>query len=344
MKNKLLLLFLFIIFNNTLFSKTIVDMSNTKVEVPDKIERIFGSAPPTTFLIALYNPELLVGLNFPASNENNLGSEEYLGKHFMSLPILGGWHGNQKGASIEKLLSVNAQVILAWQNEFLLEQVQNSLKKVEVPIVMVDADNLEKTPQTFRFLGELLNNQKRGEELALYAEQTLSYIEDMTKKIPKNKEATFYYAQGNNGLQSDCQDSFHTTQFRFIKAKNIFECVRKDIVGMENLSFETILKANPEYIIVQSAQFYDKIFTDTNWQMLDAVKQKKVYLVPKVPFNWIDRPPSFMRLLGIHWLSSIMYKDIYTKDINKEIKTFYKLFFNVNLSDEVLKNITKNAL
>lgn len=343
MKTKFLFL-LFIIFNISLYSKTIVDMSNTKVEVPNKIERIFGSAPPTTFLIALYNPNLLVGLNFPAINENNIADEKYLGKYFMNLPVIGGWHGNQKGANLEKLLSLNTQIILAWQNNFLFQKVENSLGKIDIPIVMIDADNLPKTPQTFRFLGELLDNQKRGEELASYAEETLNYIEEMTKNISKDKEVSFYYAQGHNGLQSDCQDSFHTTQFRFIKAKNIFECVQKNIVGMENLSFETILKANPEYIIVQSPQFYKQIFTDTNWQMLDAVKQKKVYLVPRVPFNWIDRPPSFMRLLGIHWLSSIMYKDYYKKDIKEEIKKFYKLFFNFDLDEKTLENISKGAL
>ena len=344
MKNKYLFFILFtLFFSTTLFSKTIIDMSNNKVEIPNKVEKVFGSAPPTTFLIALYNPELLVGLNFPANNENNQGSIEYLGKHFMSLPILGGWHGNQKGANIEKLLSIDTQLILAWENDFLVQKVQKSLEKMNIPIVMVDADNLTRTPETFRFLGELFNKTSRGEELASYAQESLKYIENMTNNIPIDKQVTFYYAQGENGLQSDCTDSFHTTQFRFIKAKNIYECTQKTIVGMESLSFETILKANPEYIIVQSAQFYKEIFSNTNWQMLDAVKQKKVYLVPKVPFNWIDRPPSFMRLLGIHWLSSIMYSNYYKRNIYDEIKIFYKLFFHVDLDDSSLKNITQGA-
>lgn len=343
MKNKYLFFILFILFNTTLFSRTIIDMSNNKVEIPDKLEKVFGSAPPTTFLIALYNSELLVGLNFPVNNENNLGSIKYLGEIFMSLPILGGWHGNQKGANIEKLLSIDTQLILAWENDFLVQKVQKSLERMDIPIVMVDADNLARTPETFRFLGELFNKTSRGEELASYAQESLEYIENMTKNIPIDKQVTFYYAQGENGLQSDCTDSFHTTQFRFIKAKNIYECTQKTIVGMESLSFETILKANPEYIIVQSAQFYKEIFSNTNWQMLDAVKQKKVYLVPKTPFNWIDRPPSFMRLLGIHWLSSIMYSNYYKKNIYDEIKIFYKLFFDVDLDDSSLKDITQGA-
>ncbi|WP_419769281.1 MAG: ABC transporter substrate-binding protein [Candidatus Marinarcus sp.] len=343
MKTKILFILLILLISSSLFSRTITDMSNNQIEVPNNIERIFGSAPPTTFLVALYNPELLVGLNFPAYNQNNLGSEAYLGKHFMSLPVLGGWHGNQKGASIEKLLSVHAQIILSWQNDFLLKKVQTALKKVEIPIVMVEADNLEKSPEMFRFVGELLNKPTRGEALALYAQKALQDIQTMTAKIPEDKRVSFYYAQGQNGLQSDCSNSFHTTQFRFIKAKNIYECTQKSIMGMESINFETILKANPDYIIVQSPQFYKEIFSSVKWKMLDAVKLKKVYLVPRTPFNWIDRPPSFMRLLGIHWLSSIMYPEYYTQNINDEIKAFYKLFFNFDLDDDTLSKITKAA-
>ncbi|RXJ60918.1 ABC transporter substrate-binding protein [Candidatus Marinarcus aquaticus] len=344
MKSRFLFLF-FVVCSLTLqlFARTITDMSQTNVEVPQNIERVFGSAPPTTFLVALYNPKLLAGLNFPAYNQNNYGSEKYLGEHFMNLPILGGWHGNQKGASIEKLLSVNAQIILAWQNDFLLKQVQSSLQKVNIPIVMIEADVLEKTPQTFRFLGKLFNMTQRGEALASYAEKTLHEIAQMTHKIPKEQQVSFYYAQGANGLQSDCSNSFHTTQFRYINANNIYECTQKNIMGMESLNFESIFKANPDFIIVQSAKFYKDIFLNAQWKMLDAVKNKRVYLVPKTPFNWIDRPPSFMRLLGIHWLSSVMYPQYYTKDIKQEIQKFYELFFHIKLTHDELTEITKGA-
>ncbi len=345
MKNKSIFIFVVIFLLNlsNLFSKNITDMSGDMITLPDKIERVFGSAPPTTFLVSLYNPKLLVGLNFPAYNQNNFTSKEYVGEDFMNLPILGGWHGNQKGASIEKLLSVNAQMILAWKNDFLLKKVNKSLKKVNIPIVMVDADNLEKMPETFNFLGTLFDMPTRGKELSNYAKSSLDYIKDISSNINESNQKTFYYAQGASGLQSDCSNSFHTSQFRFIKAKNIYECLQKDIMGMESLSFETILKANPDFIIVQSPKFYKNIFTSVKWKMLDAVKQKKVFLVPRTPFNWIDRPPSFMRVLGIHWLSSLIYPQYYKKDINQEIKDFYKLFFHKNLTDEKLQEITKGS-
>ncbi len=97
-------------------------MSNNKIVVPDKIERVFGSAPPTTFLISLYNPDLLVGLNFPSFNMNNFGDSYYLGEKFMNLKSLGGWQGSQKGASVEMLLKLKTQIILGWNNDFLLKK------------------------------------------------------------------------------------------------------------------------------------------------------------------------------------------------------------------------------
>ncbi|QDF29732.1 ABC transporter substrate-binding protein [Halarcobacter anaerophilus] len=344
MKNKFLFFILFsFICLTQLSSKTITDMSNNKIVVPDKIERVFGSAPPTTFLISLYKPDLLVGLNFPSFNMNNFGDSYYLGEKFMNLKSLGGWQGSQKGASVEMLLKLKTQIILGWNNDFLLKKMNKSLNNINIPTVMVNGDDLEKMPETFEFLGNLFDMPKRGEELATYAQNSLEYISNMTKNIEKGKEVTFYYAEGQNGLTSDCTYSFHTTQFRYIHAKNIYECQQKDIMGMESINFESILKADPDVIIVQSPKFYTNIFKNPKWKMLKAVKAKKVYLVPRIPFNWIDRPPSFMRLLGIHWLSSVMYPQYYKKDINEEIKTFYKIFFKVDLDEEKLKEIKKRA-
>ena len=61
MKNKSIFIFVVIFLLNlsNLFSKNITDMSGDMITLPDKIERVFGSAPPTTFLVSLYNPKLV---------------------------------------------------------------------------------------------------------------------------------------------------------------------------------------------------------------------------------------------------------------------------------------------
>lgn len=70
-----------------------------------------------------------------------------------------------------------------------------------------------------------------------------------------------------------------------------------------------------------------------------ATRAKRVYLSPYVPFNWFDRPPSHMRLLGIQWLSNLLHPDRYPLDIVKETREFYRLFFNRDISDRRAKKI-----
>ena len=63
-----------------------------------------------------------------------------------------------------------------------------------------------------------------------------------------------------------------------------------------------------------------------------AVKDKRVYLIPYEPFNWFDRPPSFMRLLGIKWLLNLLHPDRFPVDMVAETQNFYRLFLGVELT------------
>ena len=96
---------------------------------------------------------------------------------------------------------------------------------------------------------------------------------------------------------------------------------------------EQLLLYDPEVILVKEPTFFATIFTDPRWTNLRAVRDKRVYLIPCEPFNWFDRPPSFMRLLGIKWLLSLLHPDLYRVDMVAETHDFYKLFLGVDLSE-----------
>jgi iron complex transport system substrate-binding protein len=112
-------------------------------------------------------------------------------------------------------------------------------------------------------------------------------------------------------------------------------------MGFEKMTMEQIHQYNPDFIITQSKVFYDRIVKeeDSSWQQVKAAKEGKVYLIPRSPFNWFDRPPSFMRLLGLKWLTNIFYPDGYKIDIIKDSREFYSLFLGVKISDEEMKKI-----
>jgi iron complex transport system substrate-binding protein len=81
---------------------------------------------------------------------------------------------------------------------------------------------------------------------------------------------------------------------------------------------------------------------DSIWKELKAVQNKKVYCIPNVPYSFLNNPPSINRVIGINWLGNLLYPDQYQLEIKDEIKTFYQLFYTVDLTDEQYDIIVNN--
>ena len=58
-----------------------------------------------------------------------------------------------------------------------------------------------------------------------------------------------------------------------------------------------------------------------------------------LPYNWIDRPPSVIKVLGAKWLGNLVYPEYFDYDIVAEAKEFFRLFYGWELKDEQLNNI-----
>ena len=69
------------------------------------------------------------------------------------------------------------------------------------------------------------------------------------------------------------------------------------------------------------------------------MKNKKAYYIPHEPFSWFDRPPSFMRFLGLKWLVNLIYPEAFKFDMIRETREFYKLFLDLELTDEQIYKI-----
>lgn len=159
--------------------------------------------------------------------------------------------------------------------------------------------------------------------------------------IPLEKRPVVYYAQGANGLLSECAGSMHYEAIAFAGGVNPHRCTITRGKGMEPVNIEQVIAYNPRIIVAQEPEFMKMVYDDPRWQMIDAVKNKRVYYVPKRPFNWIDRPPSFMRLLGVRYLAGLFYPDRFSTSIEQETADFYGLYFGAKLDraqiDQILK-------
>lgn len=158
-------------------------------------------------------------------------------------------------------------------------------------------------------------------------------------KVPVSRRPKVYYAEGVDGLSTECADSMHTEVLRLAGDVDVYRCHAAIGAGMEKISLEQVLTYNPDVMVAQEKFFYDKVYRDPSWQQVKAVREHRVYLIPRTPLNWFDRPPSFMRFLGLEWLVNRLYPKEYPIDLVKQTKSFYATFLGTTLSDEDVREI-----
>ena len=315
--------------------RELTDIFGRKALVPDRIRRAYSTAIPLTYMLYAIDPAILAGLNVrPREWE-----KRYLRKEMVDLPVLGGWFGQGNVPNMEMILKVHPEIILTWGHGKGNHAKQDEiLRNVPMPVASVTLDKLSDYPSAFTRLGQVLGYELRAKKLSAYAGKTIREVAGIVNNIPKNRRITVYYAEGADGLSTECDTSGHAELIEMSGGRNVHRCLSKDFYGMEKVSLEQVIMYDPEVILAFEKAFFNNVFSDARWRQIKAVRGKRVYLIPKEPFNWFDRPPSLMRLLGLKWLTNLLYPGLYRVDIAKETQIFFKLFFNVNLSrEEALK-------
>lgn len=334
--NTLLRMILISTLGISLNAKVLTDSEGKNVTLPDPIDRVFGSSPPMNYLLYTLNSNKMVGLNFKARNPNNSADEQFLNKKFLSLPVIGSFHGGGQNINLETLMASKPQLVLVWQDDMMVQTVANEIKKTNIPTFMIQFREVNDMPKAFTLAGKAIGEAKRGEALAMYSQ---NIINEIHTKVSKVKPVRYYYAQGLEGLSTECDTSFHVEAMNFAGGTNVHKCQQSGVLGLEKISFETLLNYDPDVIIVQNSAVYTDLINDPLWKNLRAVKGGRIHLVPVAPFNWIDRPPSFMRVIGIQWLAKIFHPKEYNVDLNQRTKAFYDLFLHVKLNDKQTKNL-----
>lgn len=310
------------------------DMLGTKIEIK-KVEKIHAATPTLLYSLYAIDKDKIAGLNFPFNQDE----AKYIDEKIVNLPVLGGWFGQGRVPNSEMILQTKPDVILLSDSTKKMgeKKLKSSLGNIDVPLVYLKSNTLEELVLSFSYIGKLVDKEERAKELENYGNESLNLAKEIAKKVDKKPKV--YYAEGNNGLLTDCNTSIHSELINLASGDNVHKCQATNSFGKEAINFEQVLNYNPEIILVYEKEFYKNIYKDKKWQLIDAVKNKKVYFLPKGPFSWFDRPPSFMRLLGLKYVISILHPDLYELDIYEESKKFYKLFLDLDLNDSQIDDI-----
>lgn len=324
--------------------RVITDHAGRTVKIPAKIDKVYFTSPIAQIMVYTLAPEKMAGWTMQLTDK----MKKYIPPQYQELPYLGGQQMSAK-LNIEEILRVKPDVIFSVGPDPISDTTKSEADKLQqqlnIPVVVVDGD-INSTEKAYAFLGQILGVEDRAKKLIDYCNRTMKDVVEKTKSIPKEKRVRVYYAEGPEGLATEPKGSSHAILLDIVNAENVAEVQQKGGSGMSNVSLEQVLKWNPDVILTWSTDrggAYKKILTSPDWKNIKAVKNGKVYEIPNYPFNWFDRPPSVNRFLGLKWLAAILYPDVYHVDLVKEVKEFYKLFYHVDLTDDDVKELLKDA-
>ena len=317
--------------------REITDMAGRTVVVPDEIETVFSSSTVTAIFMYTLAPDKLLGWNY----ELNEVKKSIILEEYHDLPNFGMGDSINYEAVIaaDPTIAVNVGTI----NDKMISDCDKLSKSLGVPVVAVDGD-LSASAEAYRFMGELLGEEEQAEKLASYAEKTFADIEKM--EVPEDKKVRIYYGNGEDSLETAPAGSAHGQIIDMVNAVNVADLEMGEGSRVQ-ISAEQLLAWDPDVIVVNGepkadtsgASAAEAILANPDYASLKAVQDQQVYGTPNTPFSWMDRPMGPNRIVGIRWLSGLIYPEYLNYNVDEEVKEFFDLFYHVQLTDEKLENI-----
>jgi iron complex transport system substrate-binding protein len=241
--------------------------------------------------------------------------------------------GRGDTANYESVISAKPDVIVDFGtvNATYISLADRVQSQTGIPYLLIDG-RFDNTIAALRMLGSILGVNQRAEQLAQRSESVLDQVDRIARSVPENEHPHVYLARRANGLETGNKGSINTEIIERAGGVNVVDAGRER-GGLVTVSLEQLLLWNPDTIITTDPNFLNESKTVQAWSSVAAVQRGRVFLSPSHPYGWIDDPPSLNRVLGSLWLSHVFFPQRVGGDIRKETSDFYKLFYQVELSE-----------
>lgn len=319
------------------------DSCGRTVELPANITKAAPSGAVATMYFAAIAPEYMCNVNSTPSE----AQMKYLPQVLSTLPATGSLYGSKSTVNYEELIKTGAQVLIdiGDYKSSIKEDLDALQAQIGIPCIFIEG-NLEHMAQAFRTLGSILDGkEERGEDLAQFTEKTIAMAEENSAKIKEEEKVSVLYTSGSDGLGTNAKGSTQAQVLDLTGAENAVVLEKVSNKGGGNIiNAEQLYNADPDLIVFAAGSIYDSVSTDPVWANLRAVKDKKYYEIPDLPYNWLSGPPSINMLLGMWYMGKLVYPQYYTYSLEEVVKEYYSLFWNYSLTDSEVSQMLSKAL
>lgn len=316
------------------------DIAGNKVEVPKKINGMAITPLPWSAIVYAVD----------GSADHIMGAREGTKQAYdISIlpkmePKMGeidtSYIDNNGGINMEEIANVKPDVALLWDSQ---TKEREQLEKLGIAPVMINSDTIDNLKAGFSTVGQLLGKEKRSDEINKNYDEAHEYLLSKEDKVKEADKVKVLFMRGETLQLQSFSVYVNDTVIELAGGEN----VAHDLVGKGNveLNMEQIYKWNPDIIFLTNfdeskpSDLYDNRIEGKDWSKISAVQKKQVYKTPKGIYRWdvagVETP------LMVRYMASKIQPEIFSDaDFEKEVKTFYKDFFDYNLSADDMDFIT----
>jgi iron complex transport system substrate-binding protein len=211
------------------------------------------------------------------------------------------------------------------------------LKQMGIPVANLKANSLKNLVDRAVITGRILGEDAHARALKYveYYQSNVRKVQDKLSRVPAKQRIRVYHSMGNS-LMTSAAPSLVQDWMDLAGVINVakdWKLAGAPGMAAKNIDLEQIIASNPEVIICMNAVDAKTIKTNPAWKSIQAVKNGKVYVNPQGMFFWCRETTE--EALQFLWVAKMVYPDHF-RDINmeKETRSFYKNFYEFNLSDE----------
>lgn len=317
-------------------AQTIVDDAGRSIAIPDKVHHVFPAGLPAAILLYTLAPERLLG--WPGVNPPEACA--YLTAETCGKPALGHLASRDNRVGLDSVTARAPGLILdvgATDGRFaaLADAVQ---KQTGIPYALLDG-RLLSLSTSYEKLGRLIGRAAEGADFADYCNQTLAVVTNSIAFVPAEKRPKIYYARGPNGLTTGLGGASQMESIELLARNAAGGIQGGQGGGLADVTVEQVRQWEPDVILVTDPEFAARVRGDLAWAAVKAVRDGRVYLMPRFPFGWVDAPPSANRLMGLWWIVKLLYPDHFKQDIRETTRDFYKKFYHVTPADAQIERV-----
>lgn len=236
--------------------------------------------------------------------------------------------GSLKELNIEAIAELKPDLVLMPMK---LKDKAQTLTDLGIQVLVVNPETHEQLVEMLTLIGQACGVEDKAKQLTDYYQ---TQIEKMAK-VKASHQKTIYMGGNSSYLETAPATMYQNTLIETAGGVN----AAKELEGnyWTKVSYETLLKMNPDMLIIPSSASYsvEDVLNDAQLKSLQAVQNKNVYQMPKGIEEWDSPIPS--GILGTMWLHSLLHSDTYPfESFVKDVQDFYQTFYGFDIDKSLI--------